>query len=92
MIYTSIVLFFGFAIFIASDFGGTQALGILVSITLLVAMSTNLLLLPSLLLSFNRSIATKSFEEPLLVILDEDEDIDLKELEIKKEEPMKDLP
>jgi len=87
MIYTSIVLFFGFSIFIASEFGGTQALGILVSITLLVAMSTNLLLLPSLLLSFNRSIATKSFEEPLLVILDEEEDIELTELQIKKEEP-----
>lgn len=85
MIYTSIVLFFGFSIFIASEFGGTQALGILVSITLLVAMSTNLLLLPSLLLSFNRSIATKAFEEPLLDIYDEEEDIELSDLEIQKE-------
>ena len=51
MIYTSIILFFGFSIFTASEFGGTQALGVLVSLTLFVAMLTNLILLPSLLLS-----------------------------------------
>ncbi len=54
MIYTSIVLFFGFAIFTASSFGGTVALGLLVSLTLLVAMITNLLLLPALLLSLEK--------------------------------------
>lgn len=52
MIYTSIVLFSGFAIFILSDFGGTAALGFLTSVTLLIAMITNLVLLPSLILSF----------------------------------------
>jgi len=52
MIYTSIVLFAGFSIFILSDFGGTSSLGFLTSITLLIAMITNLLLLPSLILSF----------------------------------------
>ena len=51
MIYTSIILFFGFSIFIASNFGGTQALGTLVSLTLFVAMLANLVLLPALLLS-----------------------------------------
>ena len=51
MIYTSVVLFFGFFIFVVSEFGGTIALGLLVSITLLIAMLSNLLLLPSLLLS-----------------------------------------
>ncbi|MFT5020474.1 MAG: hydrophobe/amphiphile efflux-3 (HAE3) family protein, partial [Polaribacter sp.] len=50
MAYTSIVLFFGFSIFHLSTFGGTKALGMLVSITLLVAMFSNLILLPSLLL------------------------------------------
>ena len=54
MIYTSIVLFFGFAIFTASSFGGTVALGLLVSLTLLVAMITNLVLLPALLLSLEK--------------------------------------
>lgn len=52
MFYTSIVLFSGFSIFTLSDFGGTSALGFLTSITLLIAMVTNLILLPSLILSF----------------------------------------
>ena len=85
MFYTSIVLFFGFSIFIASDFGGTVALGLLVSVTLLFAMTANLLLLPSLLLSLERMITTKSFREPLIDILDEEEDIELDALKIRKE-------
>ena len=63
MIYTSIILFFGFSIFIASEFGGTQALGILVSLTLFVAMLTNLILLPSLLLSLESNILSKNFKD-----------------------------
>ncbi|APY08180.1 transporter [Winogradskyella sp. J14-2] len=59
MFYTSIVLFFGFSVFTISSFGGTVALGALVSITLLFAMLSNLLLLPSLLLSLERNIANK---------------------------------
>lgn len=85
MIYTSIVLFFGFSVFVVSDFGGTVALGILVSITLLIAMFTNLALLPSLLLSLERSLTTKAFEkESLIHILEEEEDIELDELEVQK--------
>lgn len=53
MIYTSIILFLGFVIFTASSFGGTRALGQLASVTLLIAMFGNLLLLPALLLSFD---------------------------------------
>lgn len=59
MFYTSIVLFFGFLVFTISSFGGTIALGGLVSVTLLLAMVSNLLLLPSLLLSFEKRIANK---------------------------------
>ena len=59
MLYTSVVLFFGFFIFIASDFGGTVALGLLVSITLLVAMLSNLLLLPALLLTYEEALSVK---------------------------------
>lgn len=59
MIYTSIVLFFGFGIFIASQFGGTVSLGILVSLTLLIALFCNLILLPSILLSLTRDDNTK---------------------------------
>ena len=85
MIYTSIVLFFGFAIFIASSFGGTKAMGILVSITLLVALVSNLTLLPSLLLSFERVITAKAYREPLIQIFDEEEDIELDQLRITEE-------
>jgi len=59
MAYTSIVLFFGFSIFNMSTFGGTKALGMLISITLLVAMFSNLILLPSLLLTLERSMTDK---------------------------------
>lgn len=59
MIYTSIILFFGFGIFSLSNFGGTVALGVLVSVTLLVAMLSNLLVLPSLLLLFEDGLDKK---------------------------------
>ena len=55
MFYTSIVLFFGFIIFTASNFGGTVLLGFLCSITLLLAMVSNLIILPSLLWTFGVS-------------------------------------
>lgn len=51
MFYTAIILFAGFGIFTASTFQGTAALGILVSITLLMGMISNLILLPAFLLS-----------------------------------------
>jgi hypothetical protein len=75
MFYTSIVLFFGFLVFTVSSFGGTIALGGLVSITLLFAMASNLILLPSLLLSLERNIANKeTLLEPVLDILPPEED------------------
>lgn len=79
MIYTSIILFFGFSIFIASNFGGTQALGTLVSLTLFVAMLANLVLLPALLLSLERSLTTKQFKDSE-AFFEDDQDIDWKEL------------
>ena len=54
MIYVALILFFGFGIFAASSFGGTVALGLLLSITLLVALISNLTLLPALLLSLEK--------------------------------------
>jgi hypothetical protein len=83
MIYSFNVLLAGFGIFIFSNFGGTQALGLLVSITLLLAVLSNLLFLPSLLLSLEKSIITKSFKEPMIEIFDEEEDIDLQQLEVR---------
>jgi len=84
MIYTSVVLFFGFFVFVASDFEGTRNLGLLVSITLFFAMLSNLLLLPALLLTLEKLITTKSFKEPLIDIFDEEEDLDLKKLKVKR--------
>ena len=73
MFYTSIVLFFGFSVFTTSNFGGTVAMGALVSGTLLLAMMANLLLLPVLLLSLERNIANKKvLKEPSLKIIPED--------------------
>ena len=83
MIYSSVILFFGFAIFTFSSFGGTEAMGYLVAFTLLIALFSNLFILPSLLLSLDRRITTKSFKEPLLEIFDEEEDIELNDLEIE---------
>lgn len=82
MFYTSIVLFSGFSVFLFSQFGGTQALGMLISITLLVAMITNLIVLPSLLLTMAKFITSKSFKEPYFDAYKEDYDItwnDIKE-------------
>ena len=74
MFYTSIVLFFGFSVFVISNFGGTVALGSLVSATLLLAMLANLILLPSLLLSLERSIANKqTLKKPQIDILPQEE-------------------
>jgi multidrug efflux pump subunit AcrB len=84
MMYTSIVLFFGFLMFALSEFDGTRSLGLLVSITLSVAMFTNLLLLPSLLLAFEKVLTTQSFREPFFSLLDEEEDIEVEELAVRQ--------
>ncbi len=56
MIYTSLILFCGFFIFVFSKFGGTVNMGLLTSITLLVALFNNLLLLPALILLFEKGL------------------------------------
>jgi hypothetical protein len=86
IIYTSVILFFGFIVFVFSDFGGTQALGYLSAITYFVALFTNLVLLPCLLLSLERRLTTKSFEEPMFELYDEELDFDLFQLEVKGED------
>ena len=91
MIYTSIVLFFGFVIFVFSDFGGTVALGLLTSLTLMFAMLTNLTVLPALLMVFDSGKRNQNFH-PLIehyefYIEDEDEEIDTDSLLIKENDP-----
>ena len=73
MFYTSIVLFFGFSVFMISNYGGTKALGGLISATLLFAMLANLDLLPCLLLSLERNIANnRVLKQPKIDILPKD--------------------
>ena len=60
IIYTSLVLIAGFVIFCFSGFGGTQGLGWLTSLTLVLATLTNLIFLPSMLLT----VGKKGFGEP----------------------------
>jgi hypothetical protein len=75
MIYTSIVLVLGFSVFMVSSFGGTKALGMLVSTTLFIAMFFNIMVLPSLLLVLDKYAVTKAFEgEPIIEIYDGDEE------------------
>jgi len=71
MFYTSIVLFFGFSVFMLSSFGGTIALGGLVSLTLLFGMLSNLMLLPALVLTLNKTLANEQeFIEPKINIIE----------------------
>ncbi|HEU0136709.1 MAG TPA: MMPL family transporter, partial [Flavobacterium sp.] len=78
MFYTSIVLFFGFSVFMLSSFGGTIALGGLVSLTLMVGMLANLVLLPALVLTLNKTLANEQdLAEPWIDIAEHsDEEID----------------
>lgn len=59
IIYTSLVLIAGFVIFCFSGFGGTQALGWLTSLTLVLATITNLVFLPALLLTMIKKRAAR---------------------------------
>jgi predicted RND superfamily exporter protein len=56
MITTSIILFFGFIIFTVSNFGSTSILGILISFTIIIALISNLTILPYLLKLYKKSV------------------------------------
>ncbi len=91
MIYTSVILFFGFIVFAYSTFDGTVALGVLTSATLLCAMISNLVLLPSLLITFG----SKKYRRSQIQLIDyygesaifeeDDEEIDLGLIRVHKE-------
>lgn len=92
IMYTSIVLFAGFIIFAFSSFGGTIALGLLTSITLVISMFTNLILLPALIMTFDKPKGRKG--ELLIDDFDssfygetEDEEIDLSKIKIHNRHP-----
>jgi predicted RND superfamily exporter protein len=93
IMYTSVVLFAGFSIFAFSSFGGTFALGLLTSITLVISMFTNLILLPALIMTFDRPKRNKG-ERLIIDDFDstfygenEDEEIDLSKIRIHNRHP-----
>lgn len=73
MFYTSVVLFAGFSIFLFSGFMGIVALGGLVTFTLAMAMLSNLLVLPALLLTYEK-LTTKKFSNPDVDYFDESDE------------------
>lgn len=92
MVYTSIVLLAGFIIFAFSSFGGTIALGLLTSITLFISMFTNLILLPSLIMTFDKNRSDKDSGlidqvDPNFYGESEDEEIDLNKIRIHNRHP-----
>lgn len=85
IMYTSVVLFSGFIIFAFSDFGGNIALGLLTSTTLVISMFTNLILLPALIVTFDRPKKKKELIDEFDSTFygeDEDEAIDLNKIKI----------
>jgi predicted RND superfamily exporter protein len=86
IIYTSLILLAGFMIFSFSEFGGTKALGWLTSLTLLMAMITNLTILPALLLWMESALLKKARKKQLWNTLDEENDMDMSELGLKDRE------
>lgn len=59
IIYTSLILIAGFGVFALSEFDGTKSLGYLTSLTLLMAMITNLTLQPALLMWMDKAMMRK---------------------------------
>lgn len=85
IIYTSMILFAGFMIFSFSEFGGTKGLGWLTSLTLVMAMVTNLTILPAMLLWMEKALLKKAKKKELWTALDEEEDVNISELGLKGE-------
>lgn len=76
IIYTSLILVAGFGVFIMSEFDGTKSLGYLTSLTLLLAMITNLTLQPAFLLWMDKVL--RKTQNPEWLIENDDNDVDSK--------------
>lgn len=75
MIFSGIVLVLGFGVFIFSRFGGTASLGYLIGFTLLVALFSNLIILPSLILYMDKLIKNKEAGKPLFDVEENDDPV-----------------
>ncbi|HCB61054.1 MAG: hypothetical protein A2W93_07060 [Bacteroidetes bacterium GWF2_43_63] len=76
MVFSGIVLVLGFGVFVFSRFGGTASLGYLIGFTLLVALFSNLIILPSLILYMDKLIKNKEASKPLFEVDEDDEEGD----------------
>jgi predicted RND superfamily exporter protein len=74
MIYTALILSCGFLIFVFSGFGGTKALGLLLSVTLIMAYCSNLIILPSFMLSLEKRQLRKMLSEKPIIDIEETEE------------------
>ncbi len=63
IIFTTFILAFGFGVFVLSSFDGTRALGILIPLTIINAMISNLTLLPALLLEMPKDYLNKTLKQ-----------------------------
>ncbi|MGH2642492.1 MAG: efflux RND transporter permease subunit [Chitinophagaceae bacterium] len=84
IILTGLILFAGFLIFCFSGFGGTRALGWLTSLTLILAMITNLTILPALLLWMEKSLLKKPEKNGRMWSTLDEKDLDLEKLGLDK--------
>jgi len=73
MVFSGTVLVLGFAVFIFSKFGGTASLGYLIGFTLMVALFSNLIILPSLILYMDKLIKNKEASKPMFEVDDDSE-------------------
>jgi predicted RND superfamily exporter protein len=80
IIYTSLILFAGFMIFSFSEFGGTKSLGWLTSLTLIMAMITNLTILPALLLWMEKALVKQAQKKGTGDPLEEEKDVEISKL------------
>ena len=62
------------SIFSVSSFGGTAALGVLISLTLIMSLITNLVLLPAILLTIANNKRNKEIMKQPIIELEEEED------------------
>lgn len=75
MIFSGIVLVLGFGVFIFSHFGGTASLGYLIGFTLLIALFSNLFVLPSLILYMEKFVKNKEAGKPLFDMEENDDPV-----------------
>jgi len=74
MVFSGTVLVLGFSVFIFSKFGGTASIGYLIGFTLLIALFSNLIILPSLILYMDKLIKNKEASKPLFEVDEDDND------------------